>query len=66
MTPFVSLTERDEREMLDAIGVSSVDELFREVPEGVRFRRELAIPLLLDLPRLAVLQREFKQLAWPS
>ena len=41
MTPFVSLTERDEREMLDAIGVSSVDELFRDVPEGVRFRREL-------------------------
>ena len=43
MTPFVSLTERDEREMLDAIGVASVEELFRDVPEGVRFQRELAV-----------------------
>ncbi len=43
MTPFVSLTERDEREMLDAVGVASVEELFRDVPEGVRFQRELAV-----------------------
>ena len=41
VTPFVSLTERDEREMLDAIGVASVDELFRDIPEAVRFHREL-------------------------
>ena len=43
MTPFVSLTERDEREMLDVVGVDSVDELFRDLPEGVRFRRELEL-----------------------
>ena len=52
MTPFVSLTERDEREMLDAIGVSSVDELFRDVPEGVRFRRELALEPALSEPEV--------------
>ena len=52
MTPFVSLTERDEREMLDAIGVSSIDELFRDVPEGVRFGRELDLEPALSEPEV--------------
>jgi glycine dehydrogenase subunit 1 len=39
--PFLSLTEPDREEMLQTIGVRSVEELFRDVPEGVRFRREL-------------------------
>src|SRR3712207_5156064 len=30
--------------MLDAIGVSSIDELFRDIPAGVRFDRELDVP----------------------
>ena len=38
---YLSLTERDREEMLAAIGVSSIDELFRDIPEGVRFGREL-------------------------
>ena len=38
---FLSLTERDREEMLAAIGVESIDELFRDIPEGVRFDREL-------------------------
>jgi glycine dehydrogenase subunit 1 len=38
---YLSLTERDREEMLAAIGVSSVSELFRDIPEGVRFGREL-------------------------
>jgi len=52
VTPFVSLTERDEREMLDAIGVSSIDELFRDVPEGVRFGRELGLEPALSEPEV--------------
>jgi glycine dehydrogenase subunit 1 len=48
VTPFVSLTERDERELLAAIGVGSVEELFRDVPEGVRFRRDLDLPPALS------------------
>jgi glycine dehydrogenase subunit 1 len=40
---YLSLTERDRDEMLAAIGVSSVEELFRDIPEGVRFGRELAL-----------------------
>jgi glycine cleavage system P protein (glycine dehydrogenase) subunit 1 len=40
---YLSLTDQDREEMLAAIGVSSVDELFRDIPEGVRFDRELAL-----------------------
>jgi glycine dehydrogenase subunit 1 len=39
--PFLSLTEPDLEAMLGRIGVGSIEELFRDVPEGVRFRREL-------------------------
>src|SRR5439155_10726814 len=38
---FLSLTERDRDEMLAAIGVDSIEELFRDIPEGMRFDREL-------------------------
>ncbi len=40
---FLSLTDADRDAMLAAIGVDSVAELFRDVPEGVRFGRELAL-----------------------
>ena len=38
---FLSLTERDREEMLATIGVASIDELFRDLPQAVRFGREL-------------------------
>jgi glycine dehydrogenase subunit 1 len=38
---YLSLTERDREQMLAAIGVSSTGELFRDIPEGVRFDRPL-------------------------
>jgi glycine dehydrogenase subunit 1 len=38
---YVSLTEADREQMLETIGVSSVDELFQDVPAGVRFDRAL-------------------------
>jgi glycine cleavage system P protein (glycine dehydrogenase) subunit 1 len=41
---YLSLTDADRAEMLAAIGVSSVDELFEQVPPGVRFGRELDVP----------------------
>src|SRR6266436_6906265 len=46
--------------MLAAIGVSSIDELFRDVPEGVRYGRELDIaPALTE----SELQRHLEELA---
>ena len=41
---YLSLTDADREEMLAAIGVSSVDELFEQVPVGVRLDRELDVP----------------------
>jgi glycine dehydrogenase subunit 1 len=43
---YVSLTDSDREEMLETIGVASVDELFRDIPDGVRLGR----PLDLDEP----------------
>jgi glycine dehydrogenase subunit 1 len=40
---YLSLTERDREEMLAAIGVSSVAELFRDIPPRVRFDRDLEL-----------------------
>ena len=57
---YLSLTDRDRDEMLAAIGVSSIDELFAQIPAGVRFDRELDVPPAL--PELALL-RHFEELA---
>ncbi len=38
---YVSLTDADRAEMLETIGVASVEELFRDIPEGVRLGRAL-------------------------
>ncbi|HET7743186.1 MAG TPA: aminomethyl-transferring glycine dehydrogenase subunit GcvPA [Gaiellaceae bacterium] len=50
---YLSLTDRDREEMLAAIGVSSVAELFEQVPEGVRLGRELDLPPALGEAELA-------------
>ena len=50
--PYVPHTEQDEREMLATIGVSSIDDLFREIPENLRFRRELNVPSAHSEPEL--------------
>src|SRR5204863_8733598 len=48
----LSLTDRDREAMLQAIGVSSVEDLFAEIPEGVRFRRALDLEPALSEPEL--------------
>jgi glycine dehydrogenase subunit 1 len=44
MTRYTSATDADRERMLAAIGVSSVEELFEDIPEGVRLKRELQLP----------------------
>ena len=41
---YLSLTDRDRDEMLAAIGVTSIDDLFAQIPEGVRFAGDLDVP----------------------
>ena len=43
MSRYTSATDADRREMLKAIGVGSVEELFGDVPESLRLKRELAL-----------------------
>ena len=44
MTAYTSATEADRRAMLDAIGVGSLEDLFADIPEGVRLGRALDLP----------------------
>jgi glycine dehydrogenase subunit 1 len=44
MSRYTGVTDEDLRAMLAAIGVGSIEDLFEEIPEGVRLRRELELP----------------------
>ena len=44
MSRYTSATDADRREMLAAIGAGSVDDLFADVPAGVRLGRPLDLP----------------------
>jgi glycine dehydrogenase subunit 1 len=57
---YLSLTAADREQMLAAIGVDSIDDLFRDVPAGVRLGRELDVPPALPE---AELTRHLEQLA---
>ena len=57
---YLSLTESDRDEMLAAIGVSSIDDLFAQIPEAVRFTRGLDVPPALAEAELV---RYFESLA---
>ncbi|MCC6222916.1 MAG: aminomethyl-transferring glycine dehydrogenase subunit GcvPA [Thermoleophilia bacterium] len=52
--PYLALTEDDAEAMLAAIGVGSVEELFRDVPAAVRLGRELELePALTEAELVA-------------
>ena len=57
---YLSLTDADREAMLEEIGVSSVAELFRDIPAGVHFERELDLEPSLTEHEL---QRHLEELA---
>lgn len=57
---YLPMTEQDRKEMLSTIGVQSVEELFSEIPEAVRFKGRLNIPEPLAEP---VLVRHMNRMA---
>lgn len=57
---YLSLTEQDRDEMLAAIGVAAIDDLFEQIPEPVRFAGELNVPPALSESELV---RHFEELA---
>jgi glycine dehydrogenase subunit 1 len=62
---YTQLTDDDRRDMLKTIGVSSIDALFKDIPQGERLTRPLDLPgtlseleLVQDLKRLAGANRD--------
>jgi glycine dehydrogenase subunit 1 len=45
---YIPNTDADCRQMLDAIGVRSVEDLFADIPAAVRLKRPLRIPPALS------------------
>ncbi|TEU07245.1 MAG: aminomethyl-transferring glycine dehydrogenase subunit GcvPA [Candidatus Aminicenantes bacterium] len=41
---YISLSDKDRKEMMARIGISSVDELFQTIPGDIRLKRELNVP----------------------
>jgi len=57
---YLSLTDEDRAEMLAAIGVDTIAELFEQIPPAVRFGRDLDVPPALGE---AELMRHLEELA---
>ena len=49
---YLSLTDADREAMLERIGISSVEDLFQDIPERVRFRGDLDLEPALSEPEL--------------
>lgn len=45
---YLPMTEQDEQQMLETIGIQSIDELFADIPEEVRFQGRLNVAEALD------------------
>lgn len=57
---YLPMTEQDKQEMLEKIGVSSIDELFADIPEKVRFQ---GLYNIKEAKSEAALMKELAQLA---
>ncbi len=49
---YIPISEKDKKEMLERIGVDSVEELFCCIPEPIRFRGKLNLPGPLSEPEI--------------
>ena len=56
---YISLSDKDKKEMLAKIGVSSQEELFKSIPEYIRLKPGLRLPAALAEPELV---RHFEEL----
>lgn len=49
---YISLSEKDKKEMLSRIGVSSIEDLFRSIPDNLKSKQNLDVPEALTEPEL--------------
>ncbi len=64
---YLPMTEQDQREMLDSIGVDSINDLFEDIPEKVRFKGDYNIKeakseteLVKELTKMAAKNADLK------
>lgn len=64
---YLPMTEQDQREMLDSIGVDNVNDLFEDIPEKVRFKGDYKIKeakseteLVKELTKMAAKNADLK------
>jgi len=56
--PFIPHTEQETREMLDAIGVSSIEDLFDEIPQALRSSGLTQVPIGMNEMQVSRLMHE--------
>lgn len=50
---YISLSDKDKKDMLARIGASSIHELFRSIPDSIKLGRDLEVPGPLSEPELS-------------
>lgn len=45
---YLPMTEQDQADMLSTIGAESIDDLFKDIPEDIRFKGDLPVSLHMD------------------
>jgi glycine dehydrogenase subunit 1 len=60
--PFIPHTEKDTREMLEAIGANSIEDLFDEIPKALRIEHLYGVPEALSEMEIGRLMRERAQM----
>jgi len=54
---YTSLSDKDKKEMMAKLGITSVEELFRSIPEELRLKKNLGIPHSLSEQELVSILR---------
>jgi glycine dehydrogenase subunit 1 len=50
--PYIPHTDEDRRQMLGVIGAKSIDDLFSDIPDGLKLKKPLDLPSALDEHKL--------------
>jgi len=59
---YISLSDKDKKEMLAKIGVSSIEDLFHSIPENIKLKKELNLPgPLSELELIRYFEREARK-----
>ncbi len=54
---YISLSDKDKKDMLERAGVSSVGDLFRSIPDAVKLKRPLAVPPAVSVSPKRLIRR---------